>query len=498
MKKIITAAAAIIAFAAIAFYSYSVRDTEIFSRKLPLDTKSIVFSGDEITNLEDLKSELHKFKDLRYVDLGTFKVFADETEELEREFTGVDLRYDTYVKIYGKDVNIKESRLDFSDITVISSDDLLKGLAELDSPASVSLGKNALPSVQVEELKTTYPDIDFDIISIYDIYGKSIRSDTETIDLNGFEADTSLSEKLKLFPNLKAVDLHGTSFDYTEQLTLINEFPNVEFKWNVEFGDMTFDSSEETVDLTDCWWIGTDLVREIIPLFPNLKTLDMSNCGASNEQLAELREDYPDIKVIWRLYLGQWSLKTDAVAFSVLIVNYKHRRMTSDDIQVLKYCTDLRALDLGHQAITDISVIGDYLTELRVLILADNDVYDLTPLSKLKHLHYLELFVNDIVDLSPLAGLREMVDLNICYNLAVNDITPLLEMPMLERLWLEYTAVSARDVQLLRDTYPNAKIVNIGSGSVDQGWRVHERYYAMIDMYHNNYLSDLFSMYDGE
>ena len=70
---------------------------------------------------------------------------------------------------------------------------------------------------------------------------------------------------------------------------------------------------------------------------------------------------------------------------------------------MLKYCTDLRALDIGHQAITDLSVIGEHLTELRVLIIADNKVTDLTPLSNLRHLHYLEFFVNRVSDLSPLA-----------------------------------------------------------------------------------------------
>ena len=64
--------------------------------------------------------------------------------------------------------------------------------------------------------------------------------------------------------------------------------------------------------------------------------------------------------------------------------------MTSKDIQVLKYCTDLQALDLGHQRITDLSVIGNYLKDLRILILADNKVSDVSPLANLKHLHYLQ------------------------------------------------------------------------------------------------------------
>ena len=48
------------------------------------------------------------------------------------------------------------------------------------------------------------------------------------------------------------------------------------------------------------------------------------------------------------------------------------------------------------------------------------------------------------------------------------------------------------EYQKLVDTYPDAKIVRNGEGSIDQGWRKHERYYAMRDMFKNNYVHELF------
>ena len=147
---------------------------------------------------------------------------------------------------------------------------------------------------------------------------------------------------------------------------------------------------------------------------------------------------------------------------------------------------------------TDLSVIGEYLTELRVLILADNKITDLSPLANLKHLHYLEFFVNRVTDLSPLAECRELVDLNISYNYGIYDITPLLDLPLLERLWLESCPISDAKVDILREKYPNSKIVKYGKGSVDQGWRTHERYYNMIDMFHRDFLSWSFIKYDNK
>ena len=39
--------------------------------------------------------------------------------------------------------------------------------------------------------------------------------------------------------------------------------------------------------------------------------------------------------------------------------------------------------------------------------------------------------------------------------------------------------------------------MNSGSGSTNSGWRTHDRYYAMINMfYKKNYISELFTKYD--
>lgn len=237
-------------------------------------------------------------------------------------------------------------------------------------------------------------------------------------------------------------------------------------------------------------------LKEIAAKLPNLQKLILCDCGLSNETLANLQNEL-GIRVVWRVKLGtQWSLRTDAVAFSVLIMNYKHVRMTSADLEVLKYCPDLLALDLGHQAITDLSKIAEYLPNLRLLILADNQISDLSPLANLHHLHYLELFVNRVTDLSPLSGLKELVDVNISYN-PISDISPLLNAPMMQRVWLEHTNVSADGVNQLRETYPEAKIVNVGKGSVDQGWRWgNARYEQMMKMWYGNFYGDEFRKYD--
>ena len=296
--------------------------------------------------------------------------------------------------MYGDRVKTDIATLDLSNKDISDLTDLKKGIPYLNSLENVVTTTSTVTHEVKDELEKDFPDIEFDIVSTYNIYGTIVRDDATSLDLKGVTPDEHLPGYLRLFPDLTAVDFHGSDITPEKQLELANQFPDIAFGWEVEVDGTKFDSLIEDLDLSDHWRLTADDARRIIPLFPKLKRLDMSNCAATNEEMASLRSDYPDINVVWLLRMGRWSLKTDATAFSVLIYDYSHRRLTSEDIQVLQYCTQLQALDIGHQAVTDISVIGDYLPELRILILADNQVSDLTPLTKLKHLHYLEFFVN--------------------------------------------------------------------------------------------------------
>lgn len=498
-KILMSAACALLAIAAAACIKTSAAHVDIYGQDLDIYTEEIYLDGDEVSDLEELEENLAKLPDLRFADLGTYMLAYDDSEGFRASFPDAEFRFGTYIEMYGKRYDADAARLDLSDVDAADTDVLFERLGDFENLKEVSLGKeNTMPAAVRDELVRDFPRIKFDIIATRDIYGKTVREDAESLDLSDVTVDGTLSEKLSWLPALTYVNMQNSDLGQDAQLALVRAFPNIAFDWNVVLAGHVLSSMSEAVDISRTWLWDIELLKTQLELFPRLRYLDMSGCGISNEDMAALREEYSDkFEVVWRLYMGKWSLKTDAVAFSVLIYDYSHKRLTSRDIEVLKYCTKLQALDLGHQALTDLSVIGDYLPELRILILADNSISDLTPLAKLKHLHYLEFFVNRVTDVSPLASCRELVDLNISYNHGLSDITPLLDLPLLERLWLEHCNVSLEDYKLLCDTYPDSRVVYYGKGSVDQGWRGHDRYFAMIDMYHNDYMSELFSKYDG-
>ena len=406
------------------------------------------------------------------------------------------------VRVYGKEFPQDARMIAFSGDEVEGFDEILGKLGEFTALESIDFGTLSVEAEEAEALREEFGDVDVMMGVYVSVCGREFDPDATELDLFGVDAGLipGIAGKLRFFPFLQSVDLRDTEITAQQQRELVDARPDVRFLWDVDILGEKYDSETEDLDLSNSRGLTLDDLRAAIPLFCGLKRLDLSDCGFKNEELGAFREEFPDTKIVWRLYMGKWSLKTDAVAFSVLIYNYNYTALTSSDIEVLKYCTDLQALDLGHQRLTDLSVIGDYLTELRILILADNTVSDLTPLSKLRHLHYLELFVNPrLTDLSPLGECKEMVDLNISHLYTVTDISALLDFPIIERFWIENTGVSAADIQLLKDTYPDANVVNIGWGSVDQGWRTHPRYYAMIDMYHKtDYISEEFSKYDSQ
>ena len=358
------------------------------------------------------------------------------------------------------------------------------------SKATLNYQENNKPIYTVN-YDSNYP------IELYDLL---VPINTEEIDLSNTKIDDTIIEKLSKFKNIKKINLKGQSLSSKLQHDLITAYPDVNFEWSITILDKSVDSNIETLNLSKCKINDLSSFKSSLSMLKNLKYLDMSDCNLSNEELAKLREEFPNTKIVWKIYLGKWSLKTDAVAFSVLVAHFDYVRMKSKDIEVLKYCTDLQALDLGHQSITDISVIGDYLPNLRLLILADNKIKDITPLSKLKHLHYLELFMNNIKDITPLVSCKELVDLNLAHIPALHDFSPLLknDFPLLERLCMQNSGGTAKYYSSIKAKYPKVTIVHKGYGSTHSGWRTHPRYFAMIDMfYKRNYISELFTKYDN-
>ncbi|MDY6836184.1 MAG: leucine-rich repeat domain-containing protein, partial [Chloroflexota bacterium] len=112
-----------------------------------------------------------------------------------------------------------------------------------------------------------------------------------------------------------------------------------------------------------------------------------------------------------------------------IVINLPTGDIHLDDLETL---TSLDATGKGIENITGI----EYCRNLERLLLADNDIDDLSPLAHLVKLNILFLSSNRIGDVAPLQDLVNLTILNLNNNLIV-DVTPLSDMQELAQLYLD-------------------------------------------------------------
>lgn len=243
------------------------------------------------------------------------------------------------------------------------------------------------------------------------------------------------------------------------------------------------------LDFSRCRISNYELFVEQMALFPYLTRVELYNSNLTNQQMEGLMQRYPNVKFVWTINLANyWKVKTDQVAFTTNKGDGPNLR--NADVAQLKYCTDMVALDIGHNWVSDISFV-EYMPNLRILILVDNWISDLSPIAKCKDLVYLETFVNPIKDVSALTNLVNLIDINISYN-RFTDITPILNKPRVERLFVTHCGLTREQLKQLEEEYPNAQIEYTVKQSIDAGWRKVDRYKAMRQMFKTNTVSELF------
>lgn len=256
----------------------------------------------------------------------------------------------------------------------------------------------------------------------------------------------------------------------------------------VKYGSVTAKVTDTKVDLKGEVKGGLEELTAFLDQLPALAQADMYESTLTLDQMETLSSRYPNVFFGWTLTMGDHTLRTDATAFSTLH-NHKSRAHKSKDFEPLKYCKNLLALDLGHNAITDISFLND-LPNLRILILGRNKIADTTPIGTLKDLEYLELFSAGVKDVSALSNCVKLKDLNISNN-KIKDLSPVLKLPALERLWLcgsqngrlsgsSFTKKQKQEIQA--QVAPGCE-VNFSGAGTEGGWRNHPRYNVLFEIF---------------
>lgn len=329
-------------------------------------------------------------------------------------------------------------------------------------------------------LRGAYPEAEL----LYHVHigTENYSPDTETLDLSFLRRD-GVDEALRavaLLEKLQYLDL-GQETEEEDSLTLedVGKFqelcPEVPVAFTFSRFNQTLSTLDEILNFRDIPMTDEgEEVRSFLPYMTRCKTLDMDKCGVSNEVMASIRDEYPQMEVIWRVRIGYvYGARTDETR---ILMSIGSPCLRTKDVEPLKYCTKVKYLDLGHNQIDDISFVK-YMPDLEVAILALNLWSDASPLAECKKLEYLEIFTTRCKDLSPLAELTNLRHLNVCQLTALEDISPLYGLTGLERLWIgPNNMVPKEQLETIREMLPDCQINTTIGDPTRGGWRVGPRY----------------------
>ena len=442
---------------------------------LSLDTQSVT-----VTSLTDEDVALLDYlADLRTVD-GTG---CTDYEQL----MALDARRESCEVLWQVSIGGQNWAKDVEEILVEQAEasELEQYLPYLPQVKSVTISTYCPDSEAMYALREAYPQVAFSWKA--QVCGVAAGVDDTEIDLTGASGVTAeaLAEDLKYFTNLEYVALPDADLDKDAMLALQETYPGVAFDWNFDLCGVAVNATAEEIDLSGIAMDSVDEVEAALALLPNVKKIDMSYCGISNEDMDAFNRRYEDVQIVWTVSIGSMQVRTDA---DWVMPGKYNIFLTNNDCYNLRYCTELLVLDLGHMYINNCDFLA-YMPHLKYLILADTDVTDITPLANCKELLFLEIFQTPIKDYSVFKELTALEDLNICYTYG-DDVTPLTEMTWLKRLWFAGAGATEEFQAQLTAALPDTQLVFRSASSTGEGWRFGQRYYEMRDILGMYYMTE--------
>ncbi len=319
-----------------------------------------------------------------------------------------------------------------------------------------------------------------------------IPEGAESLDLTGLRSLPEkeiplLAEKLNTCPTLRSCDISSVSLAPKAAALLLEACPRITFHLTLTVNNRKIDSLSETLDLD-----GRGLSRKVklpalqalLSCMQNLREVIMTDARYEVEDMEALLSAFPEVTFRWTVRHNGMTFLPGATAYSTLKGRQEPRYTAEDMAPLLRWCPDLLALDVGHNNVSDLSFLQAW-PGLRRLIVIDSKVpvTDISPLSELKDLEYVELFMQNITDLTPLSGHTRLLDLNLCHN-DITDLTPLWSCTSLERLWISYNPnLPQEQIDALKEHLPNCRVETEEWSSTGAGWREHPRYFVMYDSF---------------
>lgn len=456
MKRILTltvAAAVILTLSACQLYTHDY--TEDVTEYAMIATKG-----------SDL-STLSQYPNLEYVDLRGSTCY----EEILHYCT---THPDITVR-FSIDLGQQPFNQDVTEIKIMGSDagfeDMLNNLKYFRSLKTVHIDQISITKDQMDQLKAAYPQIDFTY---------TVMLGNESYDANMTKLNLShlSSEDIELacsalghLTNLTHIDLVDDSgksdLSVADCSALMKAYPEISFNYQFALFGQTLSTETESLTYTDKK-IGSDgleKIKEALSILPNCTYICLDNCGIANEEMDQFRADLPEKTIVWRVFIDKYSVMTDT---EVVLMK---ATVTDDEAKPLKYCTNVKYLDMSGCNIRDFSFLTS-MQNLECVVLQQTHISDLSVLQNCQNLTWLDLAgCTSLKDLSPLSGMANLKYLNLSAT-KVKDLSPLNKVS-LERFKCAKCIFTPAELRSFESKHPNCLTTDTGN-MIGMGWRYND------------------------
>ncbi len=411
---------------------------------------------------------LDSYPNLKSVDLtgstcyGAMLSFMNSHPHIQVEFT-VDLG-GTALSVHTTSATLEAGKF--------TAEALIANLQYLPKLTTLSLPGDSLTPEQIAQIRQSREDLALDYT--VQLLGDTYTTDITQLDLSHMGSDgvEEACGKLGLLTGLMDVTLSGNlSFEDVDRLQ--SAVPGAFFQYQFSLFGKNLTTADTQVVFKD-HTIGAEnepRLRQALAVLDNCTRFVLDNCGLDNETLAKLREDFRNgPKVVWRVYFGvngKYNLLTDAETLRAVY------NVTDDTCGPMKYCEDVKYMDIGHnEYLTDLSFIG-YMPNIEVVIASGCAVRELVGLDNCKKLTWLELaYCYKLEKVDCLSGCSSLRFLNLSFT-KVKNYEPLDTLP-LERFVCLSPKASAAEQKTFQNIHPKGQCITVFYGYSNPygyGWR---------------------------
>ena len=446
---------------------------KVFNPNAGIEEVTMVVTEDDIAALDE-------YPDLNSADL-TGSTCYEAIEDYKNSHPEVDVTYKVY--ICNQELDPDETKLVLEagsfDLT-----DLLENLKYLPGMKTIELPKTDLSMAEIESISAKYSNVE--VSYTVDLLGQEVVPVLAEFDLSDMTSEDvePLLAALEKLPNLTSIDLIGenelSTLPVEDAKRLMEAAPQVQFQYSFDFYGNVLSTATERVELKNLQ-IGNEgeqTIRDALDMMPNCTYFKLEDCGIDSEVMASIRDSYPDVKVVWRIYCGKFTMCTDETMVRMTF------SLDDKNSKELMYCTDVTYMDIGHdESLTDVSFVK-YMPNLECVIISGAPVKDISAFADHDKLTWMEMvFCGLVEDISCLETCDNLKYLNISFT-RVSDLTPVENLP-LERLNAMGTRISLADAREYEKNHPDCISVFEGEQPYGYGWRYNDHGYTFFDYYAN-------------